>query len=113
MLSALGHGLGAAAVMTNILTSVLENRSNSAARDRARRLVSLPATGENEALGGINLSEVRAVDLPIKQSAGVINIRELQAYRTAKAKANSGFMAWLRSRISQPQAVSPSGGPEG
>ncbi|XP_070109992.1 LOW QUALITY PROTEIN: apolipoprotein L5 [Equus caballus] len=91
MLSALGHGLGAAAVMTNILTSVLENRSNSAARDRARRLVSLPATGENEALGGINLSEVRAVDLPIKQSAGVINIRELQAYRTAKAKANSGF----------------------
>nr|XP_023486868.1 LOW QUALITY PROTEIN: apolipoprotein L5 [Equus caballus] len=91
MLSALGHGLGAAAVMTNILTSVLENRSNSAARDRARRLVSLPATGENEALGGINLSEVRAVDLPIKQSAGVINIRELQAYGTAKAKANSGF----------------------
>lgn len=96
MLSALGHGLGAAAVMTNILTSVLENRSNSAARDRARRLVSLPATGENEALGGINLSEVRAADLPIKQSAGVINIRELQAYRTAKAKANSGFMATVK-----------------
>lgn len=38
--------------------NVLENRSNSAARERAGRLVAIPETLESEAVGGTNLPEV-------------------------------------------------------
>lgn len=61
-----GYGFGVVVVMINILISVLENRSNSVVRDRVRRLVFFLAIGENEVLGGINLFEVRVVDLFIK-----------------------------------------------
>ncbi|XP_004418641.2 PREDICTED: apolipoprotein L5 [Ceratotherium simum simum] len=95
MLSAVGQGLGAAAAITTIFTNVLENRSNSAARDRARILVSIPATEENEALGGIKLSEVYAAGLCVNKCASIIkSIRQLHAYRMAKA--NSGFTAMVK-----------------
>lgn len=84
MLSAAGQGLGAAAAVTNIFINVLENRSNSAARDRAGRLVAI----ESKAIGG-------AAGVCVQKCVGAVeSIRQLHAYRMAQA--NSGFLAKVR-----------------
>ncbi|KAM8777490.1 apolipoprotein L5 [Rhynchonycteris naso] len=92
ILSTAGQGLGVAAFVTNILTNVLENRSNSAARDRASRLEARPTIQEAGAGGGIHLSEVRR---GVPACAGVLmGIRQLRAYQMAQV--NPSFLERVR-----------------
>ncbi|XP_026305464.1 apolipoprotein L5 isoform X3 [Piliocolobus tephrosceles] len=96
MLSAAATGLGAAAAITNIVTNVLENRSNSAARDKASRLG--PLTTSHEAFGEINWSEIGAAGFCVDKCVKAIKgIRDLRAYQMAKA--NSGFMAMVKNFV--------------
>uniref|UniRef100_A0A8C5Y297 Apolipoprotein L5 n=1 Tax=Microcebus murinus TaxID=30608 RepID=A0A8C5Y297_MICMU len=92
ILSAAGVGLGAAAAVTKALTNTLENRSNSAARDKASRLVTARMTLEHEAFGGIKLPEVEAAGRCVAKCTRVIE--SLRAHQMAKA--NSGFMATVK-----------------
>uniref|UniRef100_G1RW58 Apolipoprotein L5 n=1 Tax=Nomascus leucogenys TaxID=61853 RepID=G1RW58_NOMLE len=90
MLPAAGTELGAAAAITNIVTNVLENRSNSAARDKASRLG--PLTRSHEAFRGINWSKIEAAGFCVNKCVKAIKgIKDLCAYQMAKS--NSGFMA--------------------
>ncbi|CAK7296900.1 Apolipoprotein L5 [Vulpes lagopus] len=92
MLSAAGLGLGVAAVATNTLTSILERNSNSAARDRASRLVPVPAMTVHDSSEERGCSEISAALLCIDKCVRAFkNLKELRAFQMAKA--NSGFMA--------------------
>ncbi|XP_031995233.1 apolipoprotein L5 [Hylobates moloch] len=96
MLPAAGTGLGAAAAITNIVTNVLENRSNSAARDKASRLGAL--TRSHEAFRGINWSEIEAAGFCVNKCVKAIKgIKDLCAYQMAKS--NSGFMAMVKNFV--------------
>uniref|UniRef100_A0A096NJS8 Apolipoprotein L5 n=1 Tax=Papio anubis TaxID=9555 RepID=A0A096NJS8_PAPAN len=96
VLSAAATGLGAAAAITNIVTNVLENRSNSAARDKASRLG--PLTTSHEAFGEINWSEIGAASFCVDKCVkAIMGIRDLRAYQMAKA--NSGFMAMVKNFV--------------
>ncbi|KAM5250742.1 apolipoprotein L5 isoform 1-T2 [Hipposideros larvatus] len=91
MLSAAGQGLGVAAAVTNIFINVLENRSDSAARDRAGRLVVIPTTLESKDIGG-------AAGVCVQKCVDVVrSIRQLHAYKMAQA--NCGFMAKVRNFV--------------
>ncbi|XP_053517949.1 apolipoprotein L5 isoform X2 [Artibeus jamaicensis] len=97
LLSAAGQGLGAAAFITNTVTNVLEDRSKSSARDRASRLVALPATPEPEAGGGVSLFPVRTT-VVVQRCRDILgSIRELRAYWVARA--NPGFMGRVRNFV--------------
>lgn len=107
MLSAVGLGLGAVAAVTNMLTSVLENRSNMAARERASRLVPMETTTDYKAFEEIRLSEISVVCV----DRCVRLIKKVKGPRASQmAKANSGFMA-IGQYGRKPSP--PSGGPEG
>lgn len=96
MLSAAGLGLGAAAAVTNVLTSVLENRSNMEVRERASSLVPLQTTIENKALEDTRLYDsVVCVDRCVRLFK---KVKELRAYQVAKA--NSSFMMKVYTAIS-------------
>ncbi|XP_039086391.1 apolipoprotein L5 [Hyaena hyaena] len=96
MLSVAGLGLGAAAAVTNVLTSVLENRSNMEARERASSLVPLQTTIENKALEDTRLYDsVVCVDRCVRLFK---KVKELRAYQVAKA--NSSFMTKVYTAIS-------------
>lgn len=96
VLSTAATGLGAAAAITNIVTNVLENRSDSAARDKASRLG--PLTTSHEAFGEINWSEIGAAGFCVDKCVKAIKgIRDLRAYQMAKA--NSGFMAMVKNFV--------------
>uniref|UniRef100_A0A2K5N447 Apolipoprotein L5 n=1 Tax=Cercocebus atys TaxID=9531 RepID=A0A2K5N447_CERAT len=96
VLSAAATGLGAAAAITNIVTNVLENRNDSAARDKASRLG--PLTTSHEAFGEINWSEIGATGFCVDKCVKAIKgIRDLRAYQMAKA--NSGFMTMVKNFV--------------
>ncbi|XP_054430406.1 apolipoprotein L5-like [Pteronotus mesoamericanus] len=98
LLSAAGQGLGTAAFVTNIVTSILENRSSSAARARASRLVAFPITPEAEASGENTFSPAAAaVDCVEKCYKVLQKIRQLRAYQ--RAQTNPGFMARVRNFV--------------
>lgn len=87
MLSAAVTGLGAAAAITNIVTNVLENRNDSAGRDKASRLG--PLTTSHEAFGEINWSEIGAAGFCVDKCVKAIKgIRDLRAYQVAKANVH-------------------------
>lgn len=94
LLTAAGQSLGLAAAATNILTNVLENRSNSAARDRASRLASLSMGAEAGTGGGMHFSDVsfirRCVD-------ALRSIRQLQAFQ--RAQASPSFIERVRNFV--------------
>lgn len=94
MLAAAGQSLGLAAATTNILTNVLENRINSAARDRASRLASLPTGPEAGTGGGIHFSDGSFVRRCISTLG---SIRQLQAFQ--RAQASPGFIARVRNFV--------------
>ncbi|XP_012500160.1 PREDICTED: apolipoprotein L5 [Propithecus coquereli] len=95
ILSAAGVGLGAAAAITKVLTNALENRSNSAARDKASRLVTARMTSEHEAFGGIKLPEVEATGQCVAKCISII--KSLRAHQMAKA--NFGFMSMVKNCV--------------
>ncbi|XP_059537656.1 apolipoprotein L5 [Myotis daubentonii] len=94
LLSAAGQSLGLAAAATNILTSVLDNRSNSAARDRASRLVSLPT--DPEAGTGEEIHSSKGIFVQRCVNA-LGSIRQLRAFQ--RAQANPGFIERVRNFV--------------
>ncbi|EPQ18337.1 Apolipoprotein L5 [Myotis brandtii] len=94
LLSAAGQSLGLAAAATNILTSVLDNRSNSAARDRASRLASLPTDPEAGTGEEIHSSKGIFVQRCVNTLG---SIRQLHAFQ--RAQANPGFIARVRNFV--------------
>uniref|UniRef100_A0A8C9DS20 Apolipoprotein L5 n=1 Tax=Prolemur simus TaxID=1328070 RepID=A0A8C9DS20_PROSS len=95
VLSAAGVGLGAAAAITKVLTNALENRSNSAARDKASRLVTTMMMSEHEAFEGIKLPEGEAAGQCVAKCISII--KSLRAHQMAKA--NLGFMAMVKNFV--------------
>ncbi|KAK1341554.1 hypothetical protein QTO34_017969 [Cnephaeus nilssonii] len=94
LLAAAGQSLGLAAAATNIFTNVLENRSNSAARDRASRLASLSTDREAGTGGGTHFSDVSFVGRCVNALG---SIRQLRAFQ--RAQANPGFIARVRNFV--------------
>nr|KAF6372902.1 apolipoprotein L5 [Pipistrellus kuhlii] len=94
LLTAAGQSLGLAAAATNILTNVLENRSNAAARDRASRLASLSMGAEAGTGGGMPFSDARFIRRCVDALG---SIRQLRAFH--KAQASSSFIARVRNFV--------------
>lgn len=94
LLSAAGQSLGLAATATNILTNVLDNRSISAARDRASRLVSLREDLEAGTGGETHSSKGIFVQRCVNTLG---SIRQLRAFQ--RAQANAGFIERVRNFV--------------
>ncbi|XP_023612990.1 apolipoprotein L5 isoform X1 [Myotis lucifugus] len=94
LLLAAGQSLGLAAAATNILTSVLDNRSNSAARDRASRLASLPTDPEAGTREEMHSSKGIFVQRCVNALG---SIRQLRAFQ--RAQTNPGFIERVRSFV--------------
>lgn len=85
LLSVAIQGMGAAAFVTNFVANALEDKSKSAARDRASRLVAFPTTPEPEAGGGVSLSPVETTTEAAQRCSKVLgSVRELSAYWAAE-----------------------------
>ncbi|XP_004417768.1 PREDICTED: LOW QUALITY PROTEIN: apolipoprotein L, 5 [Odobenus rosmarus divergens] len=92
MLSAAGLGLGARGCHQHVDEYLLESRSNSAARDRASRLVPMETTVVYEAFEEIRLPAISAALSCVDRGVRVIkNVKDFRAYQMSTA--NSGFMA--------------------
>nr|XP_025737347.1 LOW QUALITY PROTEIN: apolipoprotein L5-like [Callorhinus ursinus] len=92
MLSAAGLGLGLRGCHQHVDEYLLESRSNSAARDRASRLVPMETTVVYEAFEEIRLPAISAALSCVDRGVRVIkNVKDFQACQMATA--NSGFMA--------------------
>lgn len=94
LLSAAGQSLGLAAAATNILTSVLDNRSNSAARDRASRLAGLPT--DPEAGTGEEIHSSKGIFVQRCVNA-LGSIRQLRAFQ--RAQINPGFIERVKNFV--------------
>ncbi|XP_036924066.1 apolipoprotein L5-like isoform X2 [Sturnira hondurensis] len=98
LLSVAGEGLGAAAFVTNTVTNVLEDRSNSSARVRASRLVAFPTTPDPKAGGGVSFSPVETTAEGVQRCYKILeSVRELRAYWMARA--SPGFMERVRNFV--------------
>ncbi|XP_045866713.1 apolipoprotein L5 isoform X2 [Meles meles] len=98
MLSTAGLGLGVAAAATSMLTSVLESKNNSTARERASEVIPMEDSAVYNVLEGINFPQIgptlACVDRCVK---AIRHVKGLRAYQMAKA--NSGFMAKVNNFI--------------
>lgn len=93
MLSTAGLGLGVSAAATSVLTSFLENKNNSTARERASEVIQMETPAAYDTLKGIGAT-LTCVDRFVQ---ALQHVKGLRAYQMAKA--NSGFMAKVKNFI--------------
>ncbi|XP_059042808.1 apolipoprotein L5 isoform X1 [Mustela lutreola] len=98
MLSTAGLGLGVTAAATSMLTSFLEDKNNSTARERASKVIQMETPAANDTREGIGFPKIGATLTCVDRFVQALHhVKGLRAYQMAKV--NSGFMAKVKDFI--------------